>query len=362
MKKILTLLICFALSLLTGYGQPPETLKYNLIQNGAIIEVWGTPDDNGTPTTATLPAGSQVVLRSQLGSGSSINVITDVNGSWSNNTTDNNGSLDYTIIVGGNPVATIDPFETGIPVHLFDFEIPDCFDGDVSIMDSSDPNPPGGGLNWTQYFFVIMGTGGVGDIYIGNEPGHEISCLGLLPVEFLSFTGSNIEAGNQLNWQTASEINNSGFEVQKSANGVNWELIDWVEGKGRTTDITSYELLDRLPFSGDNYYRLKQIDYDGKYEFSEVINIKRVAGDVSIQVQPNPSDGDFTVTVENPNKEKMKIILFDSVGQTVWSSELIRDLDFWKKEFTLSQKEMYFLNIQIGDKNYTEKILIIDRK
>lgn len=360
MKKIITLLTCFALIYISGYSQ---TVKYNLIKNGTTIEVWANPHDASPAAVATVSANNQVTITSQVGSGATISVTNSVTGTWVKTESEpgENGAVDFSIFrLNTDPI--INPFETGTNVHLFDFTL-DCDEGEIALMNNGDANAPNNGSNWGNNFNVVILSPyiAIGDFYDGNEIGHEISCLGGLPVEFLSFTGRNTDLGNQLKWQTASETNNMGFEVQKSEDGISWESLDWVAGAGTSSVLNSYNLLDKFPLIGDNYYRLKQVDYDGKYEFSEVINIENLVDDIKIEVQPNPSHGDFVVNVLNPKKKKMKIVLFDSVGQLLWQSELINDIDNWRKEFTLVQKEMYFLNVQIGDERYTEKILVIDQ-
>jgi len=182
-----------------------------------------------------------------------------------------------------------------------------------------------------------------------------------LPVELLSFTGRKVEDGNLLEWVTASEENNEGFEVQESTDGENWDVIGWVEGKGTTSELNTYEFLDRVPFIGDNYYRLKQIDYDGQFEFSNIINLKYESKDIVIEVLPNPSPGDVKITVMNPDKEKMNITMYDSAGVLIWKSGAITNTEVWKKQFNLVQKEAYFITVHIGKKTFTEKILIINR-
>ena len=89
--------------------------------------------------------------------------------------------------------------------------------------------------------------------------------------------------------------------------------------------------------------------------------MKNEVSEVIIQVLPNPSPGDINVTIMNPQKEKMQITLFDSAGQLIFESGMLLELEMWKKQFNLQQKEMYFLKVEIGTETYTEKILIIDR-
>ncbi|MFK7810837.1 MAG: T9SS type A sorting domain-containing protein, partial [Saprospiraceae bacterium] len=143
--------------------------------------------------------------------------------------------------------------------------------------------------------------------------------------------------------------------------GRDWKVINWIEGKGTTDKENIYTKLDREPFKGDNYYRLKQIDFDGAFEYSKIINIPNESSAIEIKVLPNPSPGDVNVTVFNPGKNRMQVTLFDSVGHSIFDSGLLEGSDVWKKQFNLPQKEVYFLQVKIGEEIFTEKILIIDR-
>ncbi len=185
--------------------------------------------------------------------------------------------------------------------------------------------------------------------------------LGSLPVEFLSFTGRKVGKVVELDWTTVTEQNNTGFEVQKSEDGQDWDVIGWVEGNGTVTRNIDYNFVDKFPFIGENYYRLQQFDYDGRFEYSNTIVVNNIGKEVAINILPNPSPGPFSVVIENPKKEKMRVTLFDSAGQLIYESELIEDETMWRKEFKLVQKEMYFISVQIGKEVKSKKILIIDR-
>ena len=112
----------------------------------------------------------------------------------------------------------------------------------------------------------------------------------VLPVELLSFTAKANEKAISLSWETATERNNAGFEVQRSMDGGNFQTIAFVEGKGDTSLEQDYFYEDReLRFNQKYYYRLKQIDYDGQFEYSRILNEKLVSTleEVS-QFYPNP--------------------------------------------------------------------------
>ena len=91
----------------------------------------------------------------------------------------------------------------------------------------------------------------------------------IIPVELISFKALTDGKNIQLNWTTASEQNNSGFEVQKKNNS-SWEKIGFVTGSGTTTEYKSYSFVDKELVEGKYFYRLKQIDYSGSYEYSDV--------------------------------------------------------------------------------------------
>lgn len=110
-----------------------------------------------------------------------------------------------------------------------------------------------------------------------------------LPVELIFFKGQNTKEGNHLTWETAVEINNEGFELQHSTNGIQWRKLDFIKGYGTTQETRMYSYVDLHPLKGVNYYRLKQIDYDGQFEYSNIISITSKGSDLSkLSVYPNP--------------------------------------------------------------------------
>lgn len=113
---------------------------------------------------------------------------------------------------------------------------------------------------------VSYSSGSINDgfIYIENA---------VLPVELSYFKLQKIESGVSLSWQTASEKNNEGFEVQKSTNGKDFEIIDFVAGKGTTLETQNYSFIDTELENGLTYYRLKQLDSDGAFEYSDIKSI-----------------------------------------------------------------------------------------
>ena len=137
----------------------------------------------------------------------------------------------------------------------------------------------------------------------------------VLPVELISFQVTNQLGVAQLNWATASETNNAGFEIEKSADGYSFEKIGWVEGQGTSQETQSYKFVDNNPFEDISYYRLKQIDFDEIFEYSEIAEIQIESFDNKIiQTFPNPVQDKLTISniinVEN-------IIIYNHLGQSI---------------------------------------------
>ncbi|MDO6390820.1 T9SS type A sorting domain-containing protein [Pontibacter sp. BT731] len=135
-----------------------------------------------------------------------------------------------------------------------------------------------------------------------------------LPVELVSFKTQSTEDGVQLSWKTASELDNKGFEVEVSTDGKNFRKIAFVESKVGTTSLTqNYGFLDTKATSGTNYYRLKQIDFDGAFEYSKTVavNLTLVS---SSTVYPTLATSDITVRLASSD-EQVTIAVADMAGK-----------------------------------------------
>ncbi|NWF89293.1 MAG: hypothetical protein HXY50_07485, partial [Ignavibacteriaceae bacterium] len=110
----------------------------------------------------------------------------------------------------------------------------------------------------------------------------------VIPVELESFTGAVVGNNVRLQWTTSSESNNRGFEIQRSINNSAFTAIDFVPGAGTSTEKHSYTFTDNSGVEGKLLYRLKQIDYDGTHEFSNVVEVTRVTSYGLSQNYPNP--------------------------------------------------------------------------
>jgi hypothetical protein len=156
-------------------------------------------------------------------------------------------------------------------------------------------------------------------------------CNFSLPVELLDFTAKRAGNTAQLNWSTASEQNNDYFSVERSSDGRNFAAFDAVRGAGTTTTLQRYEYTDATPLPGLNYYRLKQVDFDGRFKYGPIRSVA-VGRRGELGAAPSPATDRLVITLEEAAGEGGDWQVFDAAGRLaqsgVWPAEAGRlDLD-----------------------------------
>ncbi|MNK19570.1 hypothetical protein D3C87_377920 [compost metagenome] len=195
--------------------------------------------------------------------------------------------------------------------------------------------------NTHTFFHVVMGYGLAA--YTVNTT--------VLPVSLTSFNASLVKGQSTLTWETASETNNKGFEVLRSTDGKDFTKIDFVNAKGQngnSSTALNYTYVDRTAKSGLNYYRLKQIDLDGKSELFD----RNVSVDVSLKggtivAFPNPTTNYVSLTTGGEDYKGFKYELFDSNGKKVLSEKAKAT----QQDVSLSKlpAAVYFLKVSKND-------------
>jgi len=142
-----------------------------------------------------------------------------------------------------------------------------------------------------------------------------------LPVELANFSGKAFDNFNELNWTTLSEINNDRFELERSVNGTEFIKVGTVEGKGTTSETSDYVFDDEKIENRNYYYRLKQIDFNGKYKYSGIILLKREVSkdDLVSLIFPNPFTDVVNISFNKQIKESVLVELFDLAGKKIYS-------------------------------------------
>ncbi|HZG01766.1 MAG TPA: T9SS type A sorting domain-containing protein, partial [Chitinophagales bacterium] len=139
----------------------------------------------------------------------------------------------------------------------------------------------------------------------------------VLPVELSAFTGWNEGTINELAWQTESESNSRHFELERSYDGAVFETIALVEAAGYSTLTIDYTYTDNSPRAGFNYYRLKAVDLDGSYEYSNAIALEVKTKDAQCVLYPNPTVGNVYLQIDNRDGQTLRVELSDASGRVL---------------------------------------------
>jgi hypothetical protein len=174
-----------------------------------------------------------------------------------------------------------------------------------------------------RYFVENGGPAGANSDYIGVD--NVVYTASVLPVELVQFSGNNKGSRNELNWTTATENNNKGFEVQRSLDGVNFSTIGFVNSQsseGNSTIARNYTFTDDQLSGYAYYYRLNQVDFDGESSYSDIIQVK---GELPTtwtitDVFPNPASTEVNVIIPAPNRDQVTLSVTDMTGRIVLSS------------------------------------------
>ena len=186
-----------------------------------------------------------------------------------------------------------------------------------------------------------------------------------LPVDLLRFEAGLVDEQVELTWVTASELNNDFFEVQRSEDGTDWQIIGEVPGNGTINEEISYSFTDTRPLFGRSFYRLRQVDFDGQFEYSWVAGVDNpFTGEaMEVTVFPNPTEaGNINLRVLTGNREnKISVQLIDGLGhhfidESV-SPEVFNEGVLFGPAAGLA-KGVYFLIVTQNDETIRERLII----
>ena len=189
-----------------------------------------------------------------------------------------------------------------------------------------------------------------------------------IPVELTSFSARALDGNVVLNWVTASELNNSGFQIErrktKDERIEYWESIGFVNGNGTSTEVHTYSFTDQNPVAGKSYYRLKQIDFDGSFEYSNIVEV-----DLTLPIEfsleqnyPNPFNPATSIQYTISNKENVQLLVYNVLGKEV--AILVNEekpAGNYKAEFNASNLSsgVYFYELKAGNFIETKKMILL---
>lgn len=244
------------------------------------------------------------------------------------------------------------------------------------VIRSSDPYP------WSEPVAPTVGpltASGISEIFPGSialrqySANHNITIDGfrvgnswgtVIPVELSSFKATAANGSVNLAWTTATETNNSGFEIERQLGNGEWSNVAFVAGKGTTTEKTDYTYTDAPGVSGFYNYRLKQVDFDGSFEYSNTIsvNLRVPSNYVLSQNYPNPFNPSTKIEFSIPVTANVKIAVYNALGeyvQTLMNSALEAGSHSVIFDATNLPGGVYLYSIESGDYKETKKMTLL---
>ena len=173
----------------------------------------------------------------------------------------------------------------------------------------------------------------------------------VLPITWNRFSVENNGKSSLLSFSTASETNNSHFDIERSADGRNFEVIGTIKGAGDSRDERRYEFTDERPVQGINYYRIKQIDYDGKYSYSDTKSVRHIDKGIVV-VAPRNTDGRLDITTDI---DQYEVSVWNASGQQVSSFHALSGSQ--SIDISTLQSGIYFVKVTGLTSNETVRIL-----
>lgn len=187
----------------------------------------------------------------------------------------------------------------------------------------------------------------------------------VLPVELTSFTASVSNRNVNLNWSTATEINNSGFEVERKSENSNWQTVGFIKGNGTTTSTHAYSFTDKNLSEGKYSYRLKQIDFNGAFEYSNVIEaeISSSVKEFSLnQNYPNPFNPSTSIQYAIGSRQFVTLKVYNLLGKEVASLvNETKEAGSYSLNFDASDlpSGIYIYKLQAGNFTQTRKMTLM---
>jgi len=188
----------------------------------------------------------------------------------------------------------------------------------------------------------------------------------VVPVELSSFAArTDAKDGVMLEWATASETNNYGFYIERSIDNENFNEIGFVKGSGNSSKEISYSYIDAdVNEVGTYYYRLRQVDFDGKFEYSNIVNVNIKAPDkyALLQAYPNPFNPVTNIEFSLKEKGYVRLMVYNTLGQVV-QTLVDDDLNAGKHKVTFNAKNLasgiYIYKLNVNGFTDTKKIVLM---
>jgi hypothetical protein len=329
-------------------GMGSTILIYRTPRDPRILEWFGTDDTDFSDGKIVIPETNTTFLEDS-GNGLLLQKDRDEFGIfWDNG--------DTSVVVGIHGVAW--GGETG-SASLYSSEwgytqLDSVGAGESARFNEGTPGEVSTAVNWTIEAYNLATPGTLNG---GNN--------NALPVELTSFSAIIKENEIILNWRTETEVNNYGFEVERNLEGDSWQKLGFVEGNGNTNSVHEYSFVDNnISLTGKYSYRLKQIDNDGKYEFSKSIyvDLNAPANFDLKQNYPNPFNPSTTISFNLPENEFVTLKVFNAIGEevlTLFEGNLEAGVHTYNFNASDFPSGLYIYNLTANNKKQTRKMLLL---
>ncbi|MGI8950287.1 MAG: T9SS type A sorting domain-containing protein [Chitinophagaceae bacterium] len=264
---------------------------------------------------------------------------------WYKLTTTNRGKLQIILDNSGNPdLITLSLYDSTGSMQLYSANVGDGVGG---IQTDT--------LSVGNYFIQITGNGDPNNFgpYTLTD-----SLSGTLPVTFISFNGILQNNSALLNWSTANEINNKGFEVERSNDGETFTDISFVTGRGNSSNVNRYTYTDNKIVSGSNYYRLKQIDFDGRFSYSSTIRLDFTKFDWAILGNPTSNNSWVQLQLDKAAKVSIQIVSINgNIIQTINKGQISAGTYSVPLNLNNAAHGMFVVKLMVDNNSYSKKII-----
>jgi hypothetical protein len=182
-----------------------------------------------------------------------------------------------------------------------------------------------------------------------------------LPIELLSFNAALKGNKVALSWQTANENNNDYFAIQKSGDTKDWEAIDTVKGAGNSSTVLNYAYTDEKPLLGTSYYRLKQVDFDNRFSYSDIA-VVNFEGIKIVDLFPNPSEGNFNLVMKSSIEASIDLTIYNAIGQIIKTQpmQITKGVNTLHAQFEAANGK-YLITVKSTDGAYYDYTVILNK-
>ena len=177
-----------------------------------------------------------------------------------------------------------------------------------------------------------------------------------LPIELTSFQAQKIKQQVLLSWETAIEINNDYMAIERSKDGRTFQEMGRMQGAGTTNTPQRYTYLDENPFMGTNYYRLRQVDFDGRATYHEVVAVNMASAN-QIRILPNPVNDFTTLQLTEVLETEGQVLIYDMMGKVAFETRLAAGQSSIEIDLSFLANGSYIIRLELTNNVVTERFV-----